>query len=75
MDFPETIQKEGPSLLEYAEAVAKASTELGSADQQEVGKVSLCLWEMPEGGLAQAPTSNLIQSFPVSIGETHPQRN
>ena len=40
-------QKEGPSLLEYAESVVKASIALMNADQQEIGKVTLCSWEIP----------------------------
>jgi hypothetical protein len=65
--FLELIQKEGPSLLEYAEGMAKASIGLMNANQQGRGKATLCHCRE-----SADPISNLIQLFPVSIGETHP---
>lgn len=58
--FLET-RKEVTSLLEYA-GLVKASTGLMNADQPGTGQV-------------QAPLSYLVQSFPVGIGEIHPQSN
>lgn len=40
--FLELIQKEGPSLLEYAKDMAKAGIGLMNADQQGKGKVIRC---------------------------------
>lgn len=50
------------SLLEYAEGLAKASTEIMNVDQLRTRQV-------------QAPLSYLFQSFPVGIEEIHPQSN
>lgn len=41
MVFPEIIQKEGPSPLEYAEGMAKINIGLINA-YQGIGKVNLC---------------------------------
>jgi hypothetical protein len=41
------IQTEGPSILRYAEGVAKAGIGLLNADQQRTGMVILCHFKIP----------------------------
>jgi hypothetical protein len=47
----ELILKKDLCLLEHAEGVAKADTELRNVDQEEADRVAPC-WEMPRGPLA-----------------------
>ena len=70
--FLEIIQAEGPSLLEYVESVAKTYTGLMNTEMR--GRLDNPLpLENFLRGLLQAPISNLVQSFSISIGETLPQ--
>ena len=73
MVFPEIIQKEGPSPLEYAEGMAKVNTGLRNADQG-IGKVNLCFRKHLRA-YHRAPESNSVQSYLISLKETHLYNN
>lgn len=68
VSFQDIVKTEGLKLLKYAEGVAKAKVGPMNADQQV--KVTLFMGKYHGGGLSQAPMSNLVQSVPVSMGET-----
>lgn len=44
--FLKIIQREDPSLLQYAEGVSKSGIGLMSTDQQGSGKITVYHWEM-----------------------------
>lgn len=63
--FLEIIYKEGPSLLEHAEGVTKADIRLVHADQQRIGKVTLCHRKKPKGA-SYRPRHQIQFNFPCN---------